>query len=523
MNTTKTSLLTGMLLFVSLLTGCKKSEEKIAAEKAKFDIDSTQIDAFFVKHPEFKEYSKDITELNRKNDWRFLWYDEEGRNDFAEVLYDRARQIEKEGVPAELPYQKEFSDLFDDDRKKPDLNKELLISSMYFFYAKKVYDGLDPRQSKQMGWFLPRQRVPYAEYLAELMKDPDLLNKDEETMIAPYYQLRKSLQHYRVIRDKGGWGKIEIPKGSKGLKPGDTGIAVAQLRKRLVFSGDLAKDSGSRVYDSELTEAVRNWEIRHNLEPDGKLTGKMIDELNIPVEERIKTIIVNMERCRWVSPSIYDNKEFIAVNIPSYTLDYTRNGKRVLHSNVVVGKELNKTVVFSGKMSYLVFSPYWNVPKSILEKEIKPALEKDPGYLEKHNMEWHENDQVRQRPGPDNSLGLVKFMFPNSNNIYLHDSPAKSLFNREERAFSHGCVRVQKARELAIMITDDLPGWNAARVDEAMNSGTEQSVPLKRKIPVYIAYFTAWPDEHGHISFYEDIYKRDARLAHTLYQEEVSK
>ncbi len=521
MKSTKTMLLTAVL-FIASLAACKKSEEKIAAEKAKYDIDSTQIDEFFAKHPDFKEYSDDVTELYSKNEWRFVWYDEDGRNDFAEVLYDRARQIEKEGVPAQLPYQKEFSELFSDDRKKPDLNKELLISSMYFFYAKKVYDGLDPQKSKQLGWYLPRQRVPYTEYLAELMKDPELIEKDEDKMIAPYYALRKSLQHYRTIRDKGGWGKIEIPKGSKGLKPGDTGIAVVQLRKRLVFSGDLKRDSGSRVYDEELTEAVRNWEIRHNIEPDGKLTGKMIDELNIPVEQRIKTIIVNMERCRWIPASIYENKEYIAVNIPSYTLDYIRDGKRVLHSNVVVGKELHKTVVFSGKISYLVLSPYWNVPKSILENEIKPALEKDPGYLEKNNMEWHENDMVRQRPGKTNSLGLVKFMFPNSNNIYLHDSPAKSLFNREERAFSHGCVRVQKARELAHLLTKDL-GWSPSKVDQAMNSGTEQSVPLKRKIPVYIAYFTAWPDEHGHISFYEDIYKRDARTAHSLYLEEVAK
>src|SRR5690606_22509262 len=170
--------------------------------------------------------------------------------------------------------------------------------------------------------------------------------------------------------------------------------------------------------------------------------------LNIPVSERIKTITVNMERCRWVPSSINTEKEYIAVNIPSYRLFYFRGKDTILISRVVVGKELNKTVIFSGKMSDLAFSPYWNVPKSILEKEIKPHIAQNPNYLAEHNMEWHGNS-VRQKPGKNNSLGLVKFMFPNSNNIYLHDTPAKSLFSKDERAFSHGCVRVEKARDLA--------------------------------------------------------------------------
>jgi L,D-transpeptidase YcbB len=201
-------------------------------------------------------------------------------------------------------------------------------------------------------------------------------------------------------------------------------------------------------------------------------------------------------------------------------LQYFRDGKPILLSNVVVGKELNKTVVFSGQMSYLVFSPYWNIPPSIIKKEIQPGIDGDPDYLEKHNMEWN-NGQVRQKPGPANSLGLVKFMFPNSNNIYLHDSPAKSLFNKESRAFSHGCVRVQKARELAIKILDSDKNWTPAKIDAAMNSGSEKHYSLKRKIPVYIAYFTARADADGNVSFYEDVYNRDARLAHLLYNEDA--
>jgi len=504
-----------LLLFVVMTISCNKKEGN-AETDSKFAIDSTQIGAFFTKFPEFKSYESEINSLYKKQNYQYVWYDDDGRNDFAEVLYNKASQLDSEGVPVDLPYKNEFADLFDDNKSKPNLEKELLISSMYFFYAKKVYAGLDPQLSKEMGWYLPRQKVSYVDYLDALMKDEELLKKDEKENIGQYYNLRKSLKYYRDIQSKGGWQAITIPDGVKSIKSGDDNLAVAQLRKRLLLSGDLKSDSGSTVFDESLQEAVYNFQRRHHLKESNVVDADLIKTLNIPVEERIKTIIVNMERCRWIAPEYSEVEEFIAVNIPSYQLRYIKNGKTALESNVVVGKELNKTVVFSGKMSYLVFSPYWNIPKSILEKEIKPGIAKDKNYLEKHNMEWH-NNMVRQKPGKDNSLGLVKFMFPNSNNIYLHDTPAKSLFKKDDRALSHGCVRVEKARELAIKILEGDKNWNTQKIDEAMQSGKEKNYTLNHKIPVYIAYFTAWADENGQVSFYNDIYDRDEHLAKMLY------
>jgi len=176
---------------------------------------------------------------------------------------------------------------------------------------------------------------------------------------------------------------------------------------------------------------------------------------------------------------------------------------------------MTKTVIFSGNMSYIVFSPYWNVPQSIINKDVKPGMARNKNYLAKHNMEWN-NGQVRQKPGKNNSLGLVKFMFPNSHNIYLHDTPSKSLFEKDSRAFSHGCVRVGKPRDLAITLLKDDPDWTPERIDKAMNAGKETSYTLKNKIPVYIGYFTAWVGENGEINFYEDIYNRDQRLAEIM-------
>lgn len=510
----------GFLILLLLLSvaSCKKNNKKTAKTDS-FVIDSTAVAGFFQSHPEYADYQKEIVDLYRKHNFQYVWYDKDGRIEFADVLYNRARQIELEGVPAPLPYKDQLQAIFDKDKKKPDLNNELLISSMYFFYAKKVYDGLDPQKSKQLGWYLPRDKMSYSAYLDQLMKDSDLLKQDEDALPPLYFNLRKVLHRYRDIRDKGGWGTVTLPEGTKSLRPGDDSPAVAQLRKRLFLSNELGSDNGNTKYDSQLVDALKAWQRRQHINDDGIVGPQVISELNIPVEERIKTILVNMERCRWISPDISNGKEYIAVNVPSYRMRYVRDGKTQLESNVVVGKELNKTVIFSGKMSYLVFSPYWNIPNSIVEKEIQPGIAADPNYLEKHNMEYVDDGRIRQRPGANNSLGLIKFMFPNQNNIYLHDTPAKSLFNRDDRALSHGCVRVEKARDLAVAILEGDRNWNAEKIDEAMHAGEEKQYPLKRKIPVYISYFTAVADDSGNVGFFDDVYKRDERLAHMLYTE----
>jgi len=235
-----------------------------------------------------------------------------------------------------------------------------------------------------------------------------------------------------------------------------------------------------------------------------------------PVNDTIRRIIVNMERCRWIPPEFARSEEYVVVNIPAFMLTFVRNGKIALRSPVVVGKTVTKTVIFSGMMSQVVFNPYWNVPQSIINKEIKPGMVKDPDYLAKHNMEWN-NGQVRQKPGKNNSLGLVKFLFPNSNDIYIHDTPAKSLFGRESRAFSHGCIRVGKPRELAIEALKEDPEWTPEKIDRAMRSGQETPVTLKKKIPVHIGYFTAWIDDAGTLRFFDDIYGCDDRLANLLF------
>jgi murein L,D-transpeptidase YcbB/YkuD len=237
--------------------------------------------------------------------------------------------------------------------------------------------------------------------------------------------------------------------------------------------------------------------------------------MNDPLEKRIQQIIVNMERSRWVPVKLSNN--YLVVNIPEYKLHVYENDSVAWSMNVVVGKDQHKTVIFNGDLKYVVFSPYWNIPTSILRKEILPALKRNRNYLSRHNMEWH-NGGVRQKPGPNNSLGLVKFLFPNSHNIYLHDSPAKSLFQETDRAFSHGCIRLAEPKKLAMYLLRNDSSWTEEKITGAMEGRVEKYVTLRQPVPVFISYFTAWVDKLGKVNFRKDIYKRDERLAQMIIE-----
>ncbi len=513
-------------IFLLAMPSCKKEKnitlpEKITAPKEiiyETDFDSTLIDSFFDKHPNIIKYKPEVIQLYQKHQHNFIWYDQKGINEFGFLLYNKLSNLEEEGIPISVPYKEEIDQFYENPEKdpKPNLNTELLNSSLYFFYTNTVYQGIDAEKSAEMDWHLPRKQQSYVNYLDSLLRKPSLIHDREKGVFTQYFLLRDALKKYRQIEKSGGWGTITVDSAFKSFKIKDSAAAIAQIRERLFLSGDLKKNSKSPTYDESLEKGILNYKKRRNFTASTIILPYHIEDLNIPVTERIKTIMVNMERCRWISNDISKAKEYIAINIPAYQLNYFKKGELALNSKVVVGKIMNKTAIFSAPMKYIVFSPYWNVPKSILEKEILPEIAKNKNYLAENDMEWHK-DYVRQRPGPKNALGLVKFLFPNSNAIYLHDTPAKILFTQENRAFSHGCIRVEKPVELANKILEDDPNWTPEKIDEAMHLGKENWYTLKNKIPVYIAYFTSWVDGEGQIHFYNDIYERDALLASILF------
>lgn len=479
--------------------------------------DSTLVAPFFIKYPKLKHLKPEVSALYRRHQYRHLWYDSKGLNEFANLLYDKANNLDQEGLQIKVPYQEKLSALFQDSDTtgKSKVEAELFLSSLYFFYADKVYKGLDVKTTKEMGWYLPRKKQSYTNRLDSLLQNPSLFNQPEKDVLGQYYLLKEALKEYRIIEKKGGWSDIEIPKKMKSLKPGDTSTLILQIRKRLLITGELQKDSEKNEFDKDLLAGVIKYKNKNGFTPDSLLSSTHLKNMNIPVHERIKTIMVNMERCRWVSSSLTKSEQYIVVNIPSYTLTFFKDGKLVLLSKVVVGKAMNKTAVFSGVMNQIIFSPYWNVPPNILRKEILPAIAKNSNYLARNQMEWYDG-RVRQRPGPKNALGKVKFVFPNSHIIYMHDTPSKSLFEQDQRAFSHGCIRVARPRDLAILVLKDDPNWTVEKIDAAMNRGVEKAYNLKTKIPVFIGYFTSWVDNDGEVHFYDDVYGRDDRLASLL-------
>lgn len=511
-----------LVLAISLTSWFCDQKKDVALKpkmKAAFVVsfDSSLISAFYAKYPKLVLYKKQVVDLYGKNNFDFIWYDKKGRKETADVIYNKINNLSLDGVQAKLPYKETLDALLQKNAANPDIDTELFLSNYYFFYVNKTLQGIDSTKLKELEWYLPRKKQSYVGYLDSLLVDPKLIDNNEQH-IAQYYKLKNVLQRYREIEQKGGWDSIAVPKDFVSIKPGDSSEVVAKIRTRLFLTGDINEDSGRQLYGYALQQAVLKYKKRNGFTLDKVILPKHIDEMNVPVSERIKTIIVNMERCRWISPDIAKAREFIVVNIPSYRLNYYKEGKIALTSNVVVGTTLNKTVIFSGMMSYIVFSPYWNVTPNIIKTEILPEMQKDKNYLSKHNMEWN-NGNVRQKPGPTNSLGLVKFLFPNTNNIYLHDTPSKSLFASEKRAFSHGCIRVEKPKELANLILQDDPYWTPEKIDKAMHKNKEVWYTLKNKIPVYIGYFTAFVDEDGIMNFYKDIYGKDAQLAAMLVEE----
>jgi len=486
--------------------------------------DSSQIAAFLEKYPEFAAYSEAFHTFYRSREFKYVWYNRNGLIEPAHALIAKIEDEETEGLKMKIPYRDDYLYLFqyNDSVKtvgpmvRPDVSTELMLTAQYFNYVQNVWVGAESVKAQGLQWYLPTKKLDYAALLEENLKQGDFESMEGSAVIGQYTGLKKALAQYREIEKSGNAPLIPSLKKNQTLRLNDSSEVVWAIRKRLEQLGYTINDSDSTRFTTELAGAVSRFRAAHGYSPDSTVNSTIVAELNVPAKKRIESIMVNMERFRWVPLEIRD-QEFLFVNIPAFKLQHYVDGKVEWDCDVVVGTPMTKTVIFNGQMQYIVFSPYWNVPQSIIKNEIIPGMRRDPNYLAKHRMEWN-NGNVRQKPGPSNSLGLVKFLFPNSNNIYLHDTPSKSLFGKEERAFSHGCIRVAKPKELAIRLLSYDSTWTPEKIEAAMNAGVEKYVTLKKKVPVYIGYFTAFVDRNGQINFRKDIYNRDEELLKQLIQ-----
>lgn len=351
-----------------------------------------------------------------------------------------------------------------------------------------------------------------------------------------YQNLKKALERYRQIQAAGGWQPV--PQGPT-LRSGDTDVRVVALRQRLVAEAFLSPASNQgELFDAEVEEAVKQFQDHHFLTADGVVGRGTLATLNVPIEARIDQLRVNLERGRWVLHDL--ESRFVIVDIAGFEAWYYNDNERVWASRVQVGKPYRATPVFRDQITYLDFNPTWTVPPTIMAKDILPKVKRDVSYLSKrnikvldrngtvidpHTLDWSKYSGrnfpyiLRQDPGPNNALGRIKFMFPNPHFVYLHDTPSKSLFNRMGRAFSSGCIRVENPVELAELLLNDPERWNREQIRREFETAKTRSVRLKEPVPVLLFYWTARPDDNGHVRFKQDIYGRDTAVLQALNDE----
>jgi L,D-transpeptidase YcbB len=407
-------------------------------------------------------------------------------------------------------------------------------------YISDLHIGrVDPSHFK-VGFDVELKKYNLPQFLAQKLLGasnvPEVLNEVEP----PYYGYQRTelaLQTYLALADKDH--SAPLPDVSKTLAPGDAYAGAGALAQRLQLLGDLppgpVADARSGLYEGALVDGVKHFQTRHGLASDGRLGKDTLLQLNTPLSVRVQQLDDSLERWRWL-PADFSPLP-VGVNIPEFVLRvFTPDHRIAMRMNVVVGKAVrHQTPVFAQDMKYIIFRPYWNVPLSITRAEIIPAMQKDSGYLAKKNFEVTDQSGkiisdgavsadvlaqlrsgkllVRQRPGPTNSLGLIKFIFPNEHNVYLHGTPAQSLFSQSRRDFSHGCIRLEHPAELAAWLLRDQPKWTLDAVKAAMQSGPDnQQVNLNPPVPVVIIYLTALVEENGEIYFFNDIYGHDQRL-----------
>jgi len=418
---------------------------------------------------------------------------------------------------------------------------DLLLTDTFLIYAAHILDGRVNPETIQAEWHARGRTLDLAEVLEKALTSQRIgaTLKDLLPLSPGYRRLRQCLADYRQLAQNGGWPLVP---GGPQIRRGDWSSRIEFLRKRLILAGDLDPDpqAGGDFFDEKLDQALKRFQRRHGLDVDGIMGPATLAALNIPVAERIWQIEINLERWRWLPQDL--GQRYIWVNIANYGLEVIEKGNPVMAMRAVVGKRYQRTPVFSALMTYMVFRPYWNVPPTIAKKEILPLVQKEPDYLEKNEMKvfqgwaagrkeidpqsvnWAELApenlvyNFRQEPGKLNSLGGIKFMFPNKFHVYMHDTPSRELFQRTTREFSHGCIRIERPIELALYLLQGLPEWSKENLLKEIGKSLDRIVRIPSPIPVHILYFTSWVDEDGTVQFRNDIYGRDEPLKKALDQ-----
>ncbi|MDN3642388.1 L,D-transpeptidase family protein [Lutimonas halocynthiae] len=535
---TKLKILVLFFIFISTSTSINAQEQtveqvlesKVLSEEGQNVVAVNGIELFS---------QEELPQFYSNRDFEPAWNNSKNKKDLIESLESSF----DEGLSPN-DYHLEMIKLLTDKSKKGKLSHQeradldLLMTDALILYASHLMEGKLEQSDLRKTWDVERNEGP---------SNPDSLltatlhNKRIKVVLEEFkpthymYKLMKlQLKKLRTEAAEGGW-----PLVSEGetLKPGDTSARVVEIRNYLMAVGDLKKYSveNEEVFDTIVEAAVKDFQVRHKLTSDGVIGKGTIEQMRVPIEDRIDMIILNLERTRWIFQ--HPDDDFLIVNIAGFHVKRITNKKEVFDSRVIVGKFHKETPVFKGVMKYIDMNPTWTLPYSISTHETLPKLKKDPGYLAAKHMEvmdrngkildpstidWNQYSRgnfpfiIRQKAGPWNALGEVKFMFPNKYAVYLHDTPSRGLFNRQDRAFSHGCIRTEDKWGLMMSLMDDPDVWNMDKINEILKSGKTTTITLPKPVNIYLIYLTAAVDQDNNLMFMKDVYKRDKAVITAL-------
>jgi murein L,D-transpeptidase YcbB/YkuD len=467
-----------------------------------------------------KKIARRIRSFYNARNFQYAWFSSKGLTEQARFFwnqYDYAVTHLKDTSLRSSDFYKKAENYLNQEKVSFSMNDQNLLQTEFGFtehfirFINSTYEkGYVKRKEQEK--FIPIKKLHPLQIADSLLNKKHKDDKYYEDVNEMYASLKKELAHYYAIAQSGGWPLVPAIKAN--LKKGESDTALHLVKKRLQLTRDMPGHDSGALFTDALEAAVKRFQKRMGYKQSGIITSALIKDLNVPAEKRVAQILLNMDRMRWLPQQ--PEGHLIIVNIPEFMMHVYDGNKPVFDMVVVVGKVGSNTMMFNGDLNQIVFSPYWNVPASIVKNEIMPALARNPNYLARKNMERVGNG-IRQRPGPGNALGKVKFIFPNSFNMYFHDTPSKSLFGEDKRAFSHGCIRLSEPQKMAEWLLRNDPEWPREKIVAAMNRTSETSVKLKQPIPVFIIYYTAWVDSEGLLNFRDDVYNHDEELAAKMF------
>ena len=481
----------------------------------------------------------EVPQFYTNRNYELAWTDNKNIKDLLESIesaYDEGLDPEDYHYQAiqNLLVKKKSSSLSNQEKA----NLDLLMTDAIILYASHLLEGKLEQSKLRANWDVEKNARP--ENVDSLLT-VTLYNKQVkpalQTMKPAHYMyalMKVHLKNLRSQAEEGGWPQV---RSGETLKKDMDDPRILEIREFLLATGDLKsmETDQESVFDQELENAVKKFQTRHGLTADGAIGKGTIEQMQVPIEKRIEQIKLNLERLRWIFH--YPDEDFLLVNIAGFHVRRFTNRQEVFNSRVIVGKYHHESPVFKGEMQYIVMNPTWTLPYSIATNETLPKLKKDPGYLAAKHMEvmdrggnilnpstidWSQYSRgnfpftIRQKAGPWNALGEVKFIFPNKYSVYLHDTPSRGLFERQDRAFSHGCIRTEDKWGLLMSLMDDPEVWNMEKINEILESGETTKIDLPKPINIYLVYLTAVADKENNLYFFKDVYKRDEAVSSEL-------